>query len=468
MKPVVLVGGVVVVIVAAIMIALSTVGGPDLPGQDDEVDRALERTGKTSRADDPGRTEPEPDDPPTEKPGGATVPDDLPRDKITGVVLDDRDQPLAGVRVALGFQTTLASGPPPVLVAMLDRPGISDAAGKFTVEGVRLDGAAVWARLDGYVQTGPTVVVKLGGPPLEIRMRRLLRILGTVVDDSTGESIEKATLLLRRASPTGEADENAQALGYETKGGEFTIPDLAPGSYLISASVPGYDGWTSDALTISRDHPDERVEIRVARTGPWGALRIVVQDPDGTEVPKVNRVFLHNPDTGFLAMTDTMVPTPVRIEAPMGRQILQVFADGYLRHAQLVEVPDGSEAEITVTLSEAGHVRIRVRDGEGSPATGYRLGVFAPDGDELEYDLRILNPILAPTHKDTEGFDPTPMEPIEGTIGKSQVIPGGDVTLKNLPPGLYKIKATKDGFNPVEETVDVKASGTAAVTLTIR
>jgi hypothetical protein len=190
--------------------------------------------------------------------------------------------------------------------------------------------------------------------------------------------------------------------------------------------------------------------------------------------PNGNYMTANNPDIG---MTDLLVPTPVRLEAPAGRQILQVFADGYERAAKVVDVPDGGEAEITVTLRTAGHVRIEVRDGEGKPASGYRLAVFAPDGEELEYDLRIVDvlddevaspPLWADPNLGEANDDRPEIEAPEGTIGKNQAIPGGDLTLKNLPPGLYRIRAEKEGINPVEETVEVKASGTTRVELTLR
>jgi hypothetical protein len=132
-------------------------------------------------------------------------------------------------------------------------------------------------------------------------------------------------------------------------------------------------------------------------------------------------------------------------------------------------VPEGREDEITVRLRAAGHVRVEVVDAAGEEARDVRLALFDAGGTEVEYDLRRRFPDDFDVELASEPFfaDPAEFE-MEGTVGRNQLVTRGPVALKNLPPGRYRIVATREGVHPVEASVDVEASATATVKLTFR
>jgi len=379
---------------------------------------------------------------------------DEPRSRVTGTVLDDRGNPIEGATVISGAATW--SLRPPGVRTKLD--------GRFELRTPLVPPFLVLARRDGYETRSASITRP--GVDVEISLRRFLRIFGEVVDDANGERVGKVRLVLRRLRPMGEPEESGPVL--EMKKGRFVLGDLAAGRYVLTVNVPGYDGWTSEEIVLSRDAPDAKLEVRVGRSGPWGALKVVVQDPTGLPVTEVNRVLLHDPDSEVVAMTDFGVAVPVRLEAPAGRHLLRVRVDGFLPESCNVEVRKGREDEVTVTLRAAGHVRIEVVDIAGEEVRDFRLAIFDVDGEELDFDLRGRS---GPDDFDVE-LASEPLFPeqlaMQGTVGKNQVVPNGPVEMKNLPPGRYRIVATREGVNPAEATVDVEASATAKLKLTLR
>jgi hypothetical protein len=441
----VLLGVVVLIAVVAIVVAITS-GTPPTPSDAPVADE--ERTdGKPRKAPGPA---PAPLDRPRE-PRPAPVEPDRPPPvlwHLAGKVIDETDRPVEGAAILVRL------GEEAVAVAVTDAEGGFDRRVPGPVAEVLAQGGPGYGDSAAVKPDGPD------GPALTLRVERRLLIHGTIVDDASGEPVAEATLLLRRA---GAED----ARGWPQTGSRFALAGLEAGTYVLTVNVSGYDGWTSDEITISKESPHARLDVRVTRTGPWGAITVRPVGPDGEAIPRVNRAYLHNPETGSLALSRPGAATPVRLEAPGGRHVLYVAVDGYQREARIVEVPEGGDAEITVTLEKAGHVEIRVRDADDRPLPDYRLRIFDPEGAEIEYEVRLVE---AEAEAEAEPEAPAKAEapPRSGPVGKNQQIEFSDARLMNLPPGRYRLVATKEGMNPAEESVDVEVGRTASVTLTLR
>jgi hypothetical protein len=417
---------------------------------------------------------------------GAERAEDHATTNVSGVVLDDRGEPVANARIfAITRYFATSTG-------TLWRPrAVTEASGRF--EGVvRTESLrGLIAEADGFE---PGVVLVVGdGAVVEIRLRRLLRILCNVVDDATGERINRATARLHRVLPSGERAE--RGLGFEAKNGLLVMADLPPGRYAVVVSLPDHELRTIDDIRLSRDEPDAALDVRMRQSAPWGAVMVTVRDASGKPVEDLDHVLLHNPGTGFLTMSclgsdppiSLVVPgtplvlrasfgeeddldldlwhlwarkradSPVRLESPEGRHVLQILKPGNLQVTRIVDVVRGSETKVSVALQRSAHLRVVASDTAGEPVTGFRLALIDGRGQEHPYDLR-----------NTFGQWGSPGSPMSPGPRMNRVIPTCAVEFRDLPSGRYRVTATKDGFEPAEALVDVVAPKTSVVRLTLR
>jgi uncharacterized membrane protein len=146
---------------------------------------------------------------------------------ITGSVIDAEDgSPVAGAVVSDGTGTTT-----------------TDATGKYTIANVMPDIYQVTASKSGYHGSSLTVTVLPGGTTVaNFQLSQIIvpgSITGLVIDAKDGSPIIGATVSDGTRTATTDAS------------GEYTIADVPPGSYEVTASKEGYESLTSSVAVIS-------------------------------------------------------------------------------------------------------------------------------------------------------------------------------------------------------------------------
>jgi hypothetical protein len=129
-----------------------------------------------------------------------------------------------------------------------------------------------------------------------------------VVVDVTGAVISEAHVLIRNKDgkvAAGETDER----------GKFSAPDLAPGTYEVTVSAPGFKTFMAKSVTASRSVLTLDVALNIGAT-----MGVIVGDSELVAIPTVssspNLQFLPEPDTSHQnsAAEPSHAPRPSRLK----------------------------------------------------------------------------------------------------------------------------------------------------------
>ena len=229
---------------------------------------------------------------------------------LTGRVVDDKRQPIAGAKV--GWQ--LGKGDPDgaygVFVPFADAgryaAAVTDGDGHFTRTVEAGVGCAV--AVEGHHLTGQLCNVKAQAnpptPPIEIVLKAGARISGTVVT-SDGKPAANAEVLVTqvgwnhmsmwsdiyRVHTTSDAE------------GRYTLDGIDRLPIALTAHT---DGATSDLVEVDLRGVDEKKDVRL--TLQWdGKITGVVQEADGRPIANAVVDYFINPDLAKLAATPTAV-----------------------------------------------------------------------------------------------------------------------------------------------------------------
>lgn len=153
--------------------------------------------------------------------------DPVPPGAITGQVTDAEDgSAISGVQVSDGINTAL-----------------TDAAGMYTIEAVSPGNYQVVASKEGYQTSSVTVNVVSGTTAVaDFFLSQIIvpgSIAGTVTDTKDGSPIVGAVVTDGTRTATTDAS------------GEYSIADISPGSYQVTASKEGYESLTSSVTVLS-------------------------------------------------------------------------------------------------------------------------------------------------------------------------------------------------------------------------
>jgi thermitase len=146
---------------------------------------------------------------------------------ITGSVVDAEDGlPIAGAVVSDGTKTTT-----------------TDALGQYTIADVPAGNHEVTASKEGYESSSLTVTVVSGGITVaNLSLNKVIlpgTITGSVTDAKDGLPVVGVTVTDGTRTTTTDAS------------GVYTIADVLPGTYQLTASKSGYESSTSTVMVIS-------------------------------------------------------------------------------------------------------------------------------------------------------------------------------------------------------------------------
>jgi hypothetical protein len=263
-------------------------------------------------------------------------------------------------------------------------------------------------------------------------------------------------------------------LGETRLGSPLVRDNLPPGSYRVKAQKPGYQPWEQEVQVTA----NQRTEVVLDLTPLRGTVAISSRVA-GVEV-WVGSDKLGETATGSPLIRDNLPPGSYRVKAQKPgyqpwEQEVQITADKRTDVAiDLTPLP-GTVAitsrvagvEVWVGNDKLGETRLGtplVRD--KLPPGNYRIKAQKPGYQPWERDIQI-----SADQRIGVGIDLTPLPgsvSIIGRVAGTEVWMGTDklgetglgnpLVWDNLPPGSYRVKALKSGYQPWEQEVKVTAN----------
>ncbi|KFE69477.1 hypothetical protein DB31_6452 [Hyalangium minutum] len=269
---------------------------------------------------------------------------------IEGFVVDAQGHPAAGAEVQVGGR--------------VPEVATTGEGGGFSVE-VEPGDHTVSARRGSEAGSLPNSIIIGAGKTvrdLRIQLGQSAVLEGRVVANTAGTPIEGARV---DVSPYRKSGDSGRAV---TDGsGRFSVGGLAPGSYDVVASAPGFSTVSRSGLTVASG---ERFSLELKLTGT-GAVEGSVRDRAGQPVPGA-RVLGGSRWGGLLgeapAESRTDAEGHYRLEGvAAGELFLSARWEGApMGSVQQAEVKEGSTTKVDLTLDATGTVEGVVRAAQGA------------------------------------------------------------------------------------------------------
>ncbi|WP_158627461.1 carboxypeptidase-like regulatory domain-containing protein [Corallococcus sp. AB038B] len=195
---------------------------------------------------------------------------------VEGVLVDEADQPLAGLEVQL--RPGVAPRPSPSVGVITDYT-VTDEAGRFLLDAK--EAGAAWLDVSGTNFIPQRVNVTLPSSTLRLVLRRGASVAVTVLS-AAGAPVRDARVTLWQRDARGEAD---HAGGTDTRG-QVTLQGVPPGRYMVEALAPGraVDVHASQSLEVlPGEAPSVTLRMEEGRT-----LRGVVMTSQGRPLSGVH------------------------------------------------------------------------------------------------------------------------------------------------------------------------------------
>ena len=227
-------------------------------------------------------------------------------------------------------------------------------------------------------------------------------LTGTVTDAATGKPVERFAIQLDSAEPPEDFQRRfveqqvKQGLGpapMQSKDGRFTLPQVAPGTYIVNVHAAGFPSVRkTDVTIVVGETTDVRIELPVgnraqgrverANGDPVGRARLYVMPAGSVEKrdrPILSvRGFTEDREPAGATLTDGSFELPPQTP---GRYDLLVEVEGELPGVlHDVDLSDGDVGDLLVRLPPSGTVAGRILGEGGRPAVGEEVYVLFPSG----------------------------------------------------------------------------------------
>ncbi len=333
--------------------------------------------------------------------GGEATPPPPPTGGVTGTVTDAEDgSAMGGATVTDGARTTT-----------------TDAAGEYTIADVPPGTYGVTASKSGYQSSSVTVTVVSGGNAVaNFSLNEVVTtgsITGTVTDAENGSAIAGATVTDGTRTTTTDA------------AGGYTIADVPPGTYGVTAGKSGYQSSSLTVTVVSGGNAVANFSLNEIVT--TGSITGTVTDAeDGSALAGATVT-----DGTRTALTDSSGAYTID-NVPPGTYGVTASKSGYQSSCLTVTVVLGGTAVANFSLNEiatTGSITGKVTGAEdGSPIAGATV---------------------------TDGARTTTTDA------------AGGYTIANVPPGTYGVTASKSGYESSTSTVTVASGGTAVMNFSL-
>ncbi|HEX8702303.1 MAG TPA: carboxypeptidase regulatory-like domain-containing protein [Myxococcaceae bacterium] len=274
----------------------------------------------------------------------------LPAGTVEGFVVDAQGRPAAGAEVQFG--------------GVVPQSVTTGQGGGFSVE---VEAGEYWVSARRGSEAGSLerpLSVSAGKTVRDVRLRlgQAADMEGRVVAQATQAAVAGARV---DVSPYGRSGDSGRTVTDEE--GRFSVGALAPGSYDVVVSAPGFSTLTRRGLTVGAG---ERFTLELALTGT-GSVEGEVRDSKGQPVAgaHVSGGSVWSLELGNAAAESrTDAEGRYRLESlELGRLYLVARREGAQAGMSLpVQIVEGVTARVDFTLEELGTVEGRVRAARGS------------------------------------------------------------------------------------------------------
>jgi protocatechuate 3,4-dioxygenase beta subunit len=297
---------------------------------------------------------------------------------------------------------------------------LSDAKGRFRLEGLGSGPQTVWARTKGY-GSGPKMGA-LPGRPIDLYLFPGSTLTGTVWGPS---NVPVAGAVVRAEA---EAPNWTMSPAVSDARGRYEIAGLDAGHYGVVARHKDFAPGLVADLDVERGS-DAQADVVLDKgaavlgrlvAGPQPqavAGRVSVQEIDGRPTPRPLRDVLR---------AEAGLDGRFRMEAvPAGAHVLAVTAPGYApKRVEAQVAPSGRSVDVGDVELETGlTIRGRVRERAGAPVAGANVAA---------YPMRGMGP---ETHQAVSEVD-------------------GSFVLAGVEPGSYRVNASAPGYAGMDRLVD--------------
>lgn len=344
---------------------------------------------------------------------------------LQGYVRDERNRPIAEASIELVIAQART-----VIVDRRVGPVVTSSEGDFVIEGLKPGGNyELRVRHPEFAVQTLTGIVVPAEEPVEIVLRDASSLLGRVFD-SGGTPIEGARVT---ALPEGMPD--ARSLNHRVRGaapsvltgpdGRFELADVEAGTLRVSAVAPGF---TEEVIHDLEVLPGSEVKIQI--TLERGArVTGLVLDSQGRPLSGIQ---VEAP--GSRDVSDGEGSYELQGLAA-GRHSIKAWSSEYGEVSRSIEVRD-RDLEVNLQFRPSQRLAGKVRSSEGEP----------------------LSDVLVHLQPSTEE-----------TVPRSQVSdPQGGFEFKSVDAGRYNIEAHRQGYAPARTRVEVEASSTEEIVLTLQ
>lgn len=348
---------------------------------------------------------------------------------LEGVVVDADDRPVAGATV-LAYPPSpagiLGEGVSRIAAAAGDaREATSRHDGRFAIAGLRSgDTVDVTARKPGYVAATLPQLELPQRDPLRVVLENGSRVTGRVANEE-GEGVAGAVVSIRpsdSALPPGLSGQTVTT----GASGSFTLGELPPGKFALSASARGYVAAESRVIDIRKGEHLADVALTLRR---GSVIEGLVLAPDGGPAAGA-RVTVRGRVTPE-RMLDLEIAGSARADGE-GRYRLEGVRPGpqtvvanderYARAVREVNVQPGAN-RLDFRLAEGATLAGRVVDAVGTPVSGANVSLGIARADLTDAS--------------------------------------GAFRFTGLEPGSHTVTARKDGYSSARQEVRVAAQPVA-------
>ena len=305
----------------------------------------------------------------------------------------------------------------------------TDADGQFCLERLNPGQYTIAVSAKGF-RPDRAQRVATGSTGLVLELSPQASVSGRVVSKLTGEPLVTFTCVLRTAYDNTDVTSPTDIRqNFRSPLGEYTLTDVAPGTYVVEASAQGFASSFSQRFTVSQGQSLSGVTIEA---GKGGSIKARIVDSEGNPVQGA-LVSTHDntwTDDAFTRALGDLFPTNATAKkvrsnkngrfkisglTPENYQ-LRIQAQGHSRLIKTdVLVSEGRDTDLgTIRMVAGGGVSGLVVDQAGQPIVGARV------------TLRV------------DGRPVTVFEPRE-----TKSSGGGRYTFSNVPAGSYKIMAMR-------------------------